>query len=78
MFNALLIQTNFTLNDKYEIQEENDKSICFSDIMLLLFVSYFFGNFIEEFAEYLRRPRNHGDDNDAYDMLDMMDILGFD
>jgi hypothetical protein len=78
MFNAILIQNNFTLHDKYEIQEENDKSIGFSDIMLILFLSYFFGNFIEEFTEYLRRHRNHGDDNDAYDMFDMMDILGFD
>jgi hypothetical protein len=78
MFNAILIQNNFTLHDKYDFQEENDKSIGFNDIMLILFVSYFFGNFIEEFTEYLRRPRIHGHDNDAYDIFDMMDILDFD
>jgi hypothetical protein len=47
----------------------------YMDILMILVASWIISIFIEGFEQYLRRPRNHNEDDDEFDMFDMFDII---
>lgn len=78
MVKSKLITNNFTIYNNAN-QEENENNNFIMDMIMILFVSYFFGNFLEGFEEYLRRPIDHADDDtDAYDIFDATLWIDFD
>ena len=60
-----MLNSGLLINNNY-IYEENNTHTFFMDIILILFISWIFGIFIEAFGEHLRRPRNNDADDDDY------------
>lgn len=77
MKNSRLITNNFTIYNN-ATQEENENYKFIMDMIMIFLISYFFGNFLEGFEEYLRRPINHANDDDAFDIFEEMMFLDFD
>lgn len=76
-----VITNNFTIHSDDIFNKENDNTHSFlMDMIMILFVSYFFGNFLEGFEEYLIRHRNNNnnDHDDAYDIFDATMLMDFD
>lgn len=52
---------------------EDERNYTIVDFILLVVSILFFGKFIEDFEEYLRRE--HNDEDDYYDMFDIIDFF---
>jgi len=63
---------NYTINHS---SFEHERNYTIVDFMLLVVSILFFGKFIENFEEYLRREHNDDDYNDYG--IDMFDIINF-
>lgn len=50
----------------------------YMDILMILFASWIISIFIEGFEQYLRRPINHNQHDEAFDMFDVILLLDFD
>lgn len=60
--------TNFTIDNTVESYDYN----FLRDFVVCTFVFLMLGNFLEGFAEHLRRPRNNDDNHLGFDILDYM------
>ncbi len=63
---------NYTAND-YNFEECNFTIV---DVILFILSLIFLGKFLEGFEEYLRRPRDDDDDDNAFDVVDLW-MFGF-
>lgn len=76
MINSIINTNNFTIYNNAN-QEENETNNFIMNMIMIFFVSYFFGNFLEGFEEYLRIPINNTD-HDENDIFDSTLWLDFD